>query len=207
MAHKRALLRVNLFKSHAKLETAMAAKGIFEHFRGMFGGKRLRDTAVDIVLAVALIALVCGALYAYAGVWPPLVSVGGTSMYPNLKNGDLVILRGLDRVGVVTGSEAINSSYEKLGGYGDVIVYSPMGNRSITPVIHRAMYYVKAGQPMWPGGPTAPWDGYITLGDNNFLYDQSSSISPDSPVRPSWILGVPQMRVPFLGMVRSLLPT
>jgi signal peptidase len=184
----------------------MAAKGIFEHIRGLFQGKRLRGTAADIVLAVALIALACGALYAYAGVWPPMVSVGGTSMYPNLKNGDLVILRGLDRVGVVTGIDAINASYEKFGGYGDVIVYSPMGNRSVTPVIHRAIYYVQTGQPMWPDGPAAPWDGYITLGDNNFLYDQSSSISPDSPVRPAWIMGVSQLRLPFLGLVRSLLP-
>jgi len=184
----------------------MAAKGIFEHIRGLFRGNQLRDTVADIALAVVLIALACGALYAYAGIWPPMVSVGGTSMYPHLKSGDLVIIRGLDRVGVVTGSEGINSSYEKFSGYGDVIVYSPMGNRSITPVIHRAMYYVQAGQPMWPGGPAAPWDGYITLGDNNFLYDQSSSISPDSPVRPAWILGVSQLRLPFLGMIRSLLP-
>ena len=185
---------------------AMSARDIFERIRGMPRGRWLWDTAADLALAVAIIGLICGALYAYAGVWPPMVSVGGTSMYPNLKSGDLVIVRGLDRVGVISGRDAINSSYEKFDGYGDVIVYSPMGNRSITPVIHRAIYYVQAGQPMWPDGPAAPWDGYITLGDNNFLYDQSSSISPDSPVRPAWILGVSQIRLPFLGMVRSLLP-
>ena len=161
-----------------------------------------RETLTALV-AVGAIALL---LFLYAGVWPPMVSVGGTSMYPHMQNGDLVILRGLDRVNVVTGIDAINSSYQKFDGFGDVIVYSPMGNRSITPVIHRAMYYVQSGQPMWPGGPAAPWGGYITLGDNNFLYDQSSSISPDSPVRPEWILGVSQLRVPYLGMVRSLLP-
>jgi signal peptidase len=183
----------------------MAAKGIFERLGHYFHKNRLRDVAADVALAAVLVLLACGALYLYAGVWPPLVSVDGTSMYPHLREGDLVVLRGLDRVSVVTGSQAIGESYRRFDGYGDVIVYSPMGDRKRTPVIHRAMYYVMAGQPMWPGGPAAPWDGYITLGDNNFLYDQSSSISPDGPVRQEWVLGVPQVRVPYLGLVRSRL--
>ncbi len=183
----------------------MAEKGIFERIGHYFHKNKLKEAAVDMALAALLIVLACGALYLYAGVWPPLVSVDGTSMFPHLREGDLVVLRGLDRVNVVNASQAIDNSYRRFDGYGDVIVYSPMGDRTRTPVIHRAMYYVLAGQPMWPGGPAAPWDGYITLGDNNFLYDQSSSISPDGPVRPEWVLGVSQLRLPYLGLIRSRL--
>lgn len=161
----------------------------------------LRDTALTLALVLAL----AGALYLYAGVWPPLVSVDGTSMYPNLMPGDLIVLRGLDRAGVVPGCEAVNVSHSAFNGYGDVIVYIPMGDRNRTPVIHRATCWVSEGQPMWPGGPSAPHSGFLTLGDNNFFYDQSTSISPDQPVRPEWVLGVSQFRIPYLGLLRSFL--
>ncbi len=82
---------------------------------------------------MALVVILCGGLYLYTGVWPPLVSVEGTSMYPNLQSGDLVILRGLDRVPVNASNEAVNENYKKFNGYGDVIVYSPMGNKTLGP--------------------------------------------------------------------------
>ncbi len=88
--------------------------------------------------------------------------------------------------------------------YGDVIVYRPFGEAARTPVIHRAMYYVNESEPMWPGGPPAPHSGYITQGDNNFLYDQSSGISQNQPVKPEWIIGVAEIRIPYLGWLRSL---
>jgi signal peptidase len=159
----------------------------------------------DVAITLAFVLILTGGLYAYAGVWPPLVSVDGSSMYPHLRAGDLVILRGVGRVAVTTGSEAVNGSYKKFDGYGDVIVYSPLGDRSRVPVIHRAAYWVDEGQPMWPGGPQAPHSGYITLGDNNFFYDQSTSISPDEPVRPEWILGVSQFKIPYLGLLRTFI--
>jgi signal peptidase len=159
----------------------------------------------DVAVTLAFVLILTGGLYAYAGVWPPMVSVDGSSMYPHLRAGDLVILRGKDRVAVTTSYDAVHGGYKKFDGYGDVIVYSPMGNRSRVPVIHRAVYWVDEGQPMWPGGPQAPHPGYITLGDNNFFYDQSTSISPDEPVRPEWILGVSQFRIPYVGLLRAFI--
>jgi signal peptidase len=169
-----------------------------------FSGKA-RGLLKDLAFTIAIVLLLTGTLYIYAGVWPPLVSVDGTSMYPNLKSGDLVILRGLDRVNLTTKDIAIGEGYKKFNGYGDVIVYDPMGDRSKVPVIHRAAYWVEEGQPMWPNGPPAPWSGYITLGDNNYFYDQSSSISPDAPVKPEWVLGVSQLKIPYLGMLRTII--
>ena len=68
-----------------------------------------------------------------------------------------------------------------------------------------AMYYVKEGQPMWPEGPSAPFGGYITKGDNpktNPSYDQQGSISYLQPVKKEWIDGVARFpRVPLLGCV------
>lgn len=182
----------------------MAGEGDGRGSHGRSSGA-LGGALKDVAVTLAFVLILTGSLYAYAGVWPPMVSVDGSSMYPHLKAGDLVIIRGLGRVAITTSCDAIKSGYEMFNGYGDVIVYSPMGNRSRTPVIHRAVYWVKEGRPMWPDGPKAPHSGYITLGDNNFFYDQSTSISPDEPVRPEWIIGVSEFRVPYLGLPRAFI--
>jgi signal peptidase I len=163
-----------------------------------------RGLLKDMVFTMAFVLVLVGGLYLYSGVWPPMVSVDGLSMYPNMRAGDLVILRGVDRVGVVAGCDAVNESYKRFNGFGDVIVYTPMGDKTRTPVIHRAVCWVNEGQPMWRDGPKAPHSGYLTLGDNNFFYDQSTSISPDEPVKPEWILGVSQIRIPYVGTLRAL---
>ena len=56
------------------------------------------------------------------------------------------------------------------------------------------------------GGPAAPNDGYITLGDNNHgVYDQEApSICYLEPVQKDWILGIARFKVPYLGYLRSL---
>jgi len=166
---------------------------------------RAAGVARDLLLAAAAAFAAGALLYAFAGVWPPLVSVGGHSMLPHLQPDDLVLVRGLDRVNVTTYQDGLASGYKAFQDYGDVIVYRPFGDANQTPVIHRAMYRVQEGQPLWPGGPVAPHAGYVTRGDNNFLYDQSSQISLDQPVEDDWILGVAEARVPLLGGARSLL--
>ncbi|HTY90486.1 MAG TPA: S26 family signal peptidase [Methanocella sp.] len=159
-----------------------------------------RET-LTALLAVGAIALL---LFLYAGVWPPMVSVDGLSMYPNMHDGDLIIIQGIQKSPITTYQAALGTNYSTFNGAGDVIVYQPFGLKNMTPVIHRALYYVNASQPMWNGGIAAPSSGYITKGDNNFLFDQSSGICPNTPVRDEWILGVAKFRIPYLGYVRSL---
>jgi signal peptidase len=161
--------------------------------------------AKDVIFTAAFLLAIVGLLYAYSGTWPPMIAVDGHSMLPNLKPNDLIIMQGLDRVGVITYNEALSAGYKTFSDYGDVIVYRPMGDSKVTPVIHRAMYYVEEGQPMWTGGPPAPHSGYITQGDNNYLYDQSSPISQNQPVKKEWVLGVSKFRIPYLGKLRTLL--
>ncbi len=165
------------------------------------------ELATDVLLALVIVAIVGGLLYAYAGTWPAIVSVIGDSMYPDMHKGDLVLLQGLDRTDVITYAMA-NASGDHItyAQPGDVIVYRPMGDETIKPVIHRAMYWVNRSEPMWPGGPAAPASGYITLGDNNHgVYDQMApSICYDQPVQKDWILGIARFKLPYLGYLRSL---
>jgi signal peptidase len=163
------------------------------------------DLIKDILFSIAVVAMVAAVLYAYSGIWPPMVSVDGRSMLPNMIQGDLIIIRSVDKAGIVAYNDATGNGYMMFNNYGDVIVYRPMGDVSHTPVIHRAMYWVEEGEPMWNDGPPAPHSGYITQGDNNYLYDQSSTISPGQPVKKEWIIGVSQFRLPYLGMIKSKL--
>ena len=166
------------------------------------------ELATDVLVALAIVAVVGGLLYAYAGTWPGIVSVMGDSMYPHMHNGDLVLLQGLDRTSVITSAAAnATGDHTTYSLPGDVIVYHPLGRTDVKPVIHRAMYWVNESEPMWPGGPGAPASGYITLGDNNGgRYDQDSGICPLQPVRTDWIIGVAKVNVPYLGFIRALMP-
>ncbi|HTX43951.1 MAG TPA: S26 family signal peptidase [Methanocella sp.] len=161
----------------------------------------------DIVFSLAVVAIIALILYLYAGMWPPMVSVNGISMLPNMENGDLVFIQGLDRGAVQTYENSTATGYKMYNNYGDVIVYEPYGDSTRPLVIHRAIRWVDQGDPMWAGGPAAPASGYMTLGDNNHgVYDQEApSICFEQPVEKGWILGVARFKVPYLGYLRSLI--
>jgi signal peptidase len=173
------------------------------------------------VLGVLLVGLL---LFAVSGIWPPMVAVESGSMEPHMYRGDLVFVMEEHRLapsyatgetGVVTYVDATEQEdYRKFGDYGDVIVFEANGG-SATPVIHRARFWVDEGE-NWVGEADpdylpsrscdsvpncpAPHAGFITKGDNNGLYDQVAGIS--GPVRPSWVKGTAEFRIPWLGYVR-----
>lgn len=163
------------------------------------------STFRDILFAGVVVGAIALILYAYAGAWPPLVSVDGLSMDPHMQNGDLILIQKVDEGKIVTYEAAKNTGYRTFDDYGDVLVYRPFGRTDMTPVIHRAMTLVNASEPMWNGSVAAPESGFVTKGDNNYLYDQCSGICPNTPVKPEWIMGVARARIPYLGYVRSLL--
>ena len=165
-----------------------------------------RQTIKDIALALVILLVVFGGLYLYTGGWPPLVSITSESMIPHLEKGDLVLIQSLSR-GDVRTYEDNGSNYTSFGEAGDVIVYRPYGSANATPVIHRAIRWVEQGQPMWKGGTSAPWSGYVTLGDNNAgIYDQEADISFDAPVKKEWVIGIARYRIPLMGYIRSIIP-
>jgi signal peptidase len=186
----------------------------------------------DVASSVFAVVLVGFFLFAVSGVWPPLVAVESGSMLPNMQRNDLVFVMEADRFpgpgderGVVTADAATGGGYEKFDRPGDVIVYRADGRADRTPIIHRAMLYVEAGEnwydranPSFVGGADAceldddpdtdtglrncpaPHAGFITKGDNNGNYDQATGLS--EPVKPSWVVGTAEFRIPGLGWIR-----
>ncbi|WP_135826069.1 S26 family signal peptidase [Halorussus ruber] len=183
----------------------------------------LRETA-STALVVGLVGLV---LFGASGVWPPMVAVESPSMEPHMERGDLVFVMeehrlapefAADSTGIVTYRIGKSEGFRKSGGYGDVIIFQRDGRNRTTPIIHRARFWVndsenwygKANPDSLPGDSCAeisncpaPNAGFVTKGDNNRYYDQVNGIS--RPVRPSWIRGTAEVKVPFLGHVRLAL--
>jgi signal peptidase len=178
----------------------------------------------DFAQTVAAVLLVGLLLFALTGVWPPMVAVESESMDPHMAKGDLVIVTEVDRfagpaaddAGVVT-TDASNG-YVRFSERGDVVVYNSPG-RAGSPIIHRARFWVGAGENWYAEANhsyidpnvddcaelrncPAPHAGYITKGDNNEQYDQVNGIA--EPVRPEWVEAKAQVRVPYLGWVRLL---
>ena len=184
----------------------------------------------DIVSSILAVLVVGAYLYAISGVWPPLVAVESRSMTPNMQVNDLVFVMEADRfpgpeahgdTGVVTARTGEAVGYHKFGGFGDVVVYERDGNGQRVPIIHRAMFWVEEGEnwydradPDYIGSASecgdtpaeglrncpAPHAGFVTKGDSNGRYDQVSGLS--GPVKPEWVVGTAQVRIPGLGWIR-----
>ena len=180
----------------------------------------------DVATSVLAVALVGAFLFAVSGVWPPLVAVESGSMVPNMHEGDLVFVMEEHRfagsgavgdTGVVTAAGGAATDYRTFGGFGDVVVYAPDGNANRTPIIHRAMLWVEDGERWYDEADPdaipshvnsctqlqycpAPHAGFITKGDHNDEYDQANGLS--APVRPEWVVGTAEIRLPGLGWIR-----
>jgi signal peptidase len=164
----------------------------------------------DIIVAFLVVAAIMSIVYAYSGSVTPLVAVQSGSMEPHINIGDVVLIRKIDRVPVVTYNEGKSTDYQSFGNYGDVIVYKPNGAEQATPIIHRAIYWVNAGDRL-PNNQTAVHAGFITKGDHNQDYDQPlllGGMPSVEPVKPDWIIGVAQQpAIPWIGNLRLALPT
>ena len=134
------------------------------------------------------------------GTWAPMRAIESGSMEPHMKIGDIVFIKDISRTNVVTQEEGTTSGYKTFGDYGDVVLYRKYGRTDVTPIIHRAMYYVEAGEPMWEGGPIAQHAGHITKGDHNKVIDQYNLCTV--PIREEWVIGVARYRIPYAGYVR-----
>ncbi len=150
----------------------------------LIGGLVIVPVAIAVSMAVSFLLF---------GLTHPMVSIESGSMMPHIQKGDIILLESADRKDIITYMEGKQSNYTSFDDYGDVILYRPYGQEEVTPIFHRAMYYVEKGDPMWNGSPPAPHAGYITKGDNlktNPSYDQQGSISYLQPVKKEWIIGV-----------------
>ncbi|KTG09209.1 S26 family signal peptidase [Haloprofundus marisrubri] len=180
-----------------------------------------RSLLSDILQPIAVVTAVFLLLVVVSGVWPPMVAIESGSMDPNMQKGDMVVITATDRfsggtadaVGVVTTDD--DGEYQRFVGDGDVIIYNAP-NRE-TPIIHRARFRVEAGENWFdranesflPAGVDsceelrncpAPYDGYVTMGDANGVYDQAKGIAP--VVKEEWVRAKAGLRIPCLGWLR-----
>jgi signal peptidase len=145
----------------------------------------------DIIFVIVVVGAISLLSQLTLGLWTPMVAVESGSMVPNLNIGDIILVQGISRTSVIPWDEAEKTNYTAFNNPGDVILYRPYGKESMnlldqfktvigiapgqekaTPIIHRALRYVKTGEPMWKDGPNAPFSGYITKGDHNDVIDQ-----------------------------------
>ncbi len=130
--------------------------------------------ARDIAIAVLIMVVILAAIYAYTGVWPPLVVVESSSMQHGhttsyigvIDTGDLVFVQAAPaRTDVTTYLQGRASGYSTYGDYGDVIVFRLARDPTATPIIHRAIMYVLpngsyANVPDLALLPASQWQGY-----------------------------------------------
>ncbi len=165
--------------------------------------------ARDLVWVVAVVGGIALTLYLVAGTWPAVVTIESESMVPHMNVGDLVLVVDEDRYGqLTTWAEGNLTGYTSFGDYGDVIIYRPNGENSVTPIIHRAMVYLDTSEV--EASPLAqayanPHGGYITKGDNNPTIDQGMYFRDIGgviePVRKEWIVGKALFAVPLVGYI------
>jgi signal peptidase len=176
----------------------------------------------DVFFSIATVFVVALVLFVATGLWPPLVAIESGSMEPNIQQGDLVVVTepgnvppgGTHGDGVVTYETGAETGYRMFGAYGSVVIFDPPA-RNGPPIIHRMRFWVEEGENWYDEADKryvdaedceelancpAPHDGFVTKGDSNPRYDQAADIV--SPVKPAWITGTAEARVPYLGCVR-----
>ncbi|MEA1906389.1 MAG: S26 family signal peptidase [Euryarchaeota archaeon] len=178
---------------------------LFDQVKKFYRSDSPRAELLRDILSVAKILILFAVVSQIAfGTWTPMRAIESGSMEPHMRIGDIVFIQDMSRTKIVTQEEGAISGYDTFGDFGNVILYRKYGRTDATPIIHRAMYHVEAGEPMWDGGPAAPHAGYITKGDNketNKQYDQQGIICRE-PVREEWVIGVARFRLPYAGYVR-----
>ena len=136
-----------------------------------------KGLARDLLVAAIVVVLVLVAIYAYAGVWPPLVVVESSSMQHGgqesfigvIDTGDMVFQQAASGPGsVITYLEGRATGYQTYSDFGDVIIFRRASNP--TPVIHRAILHIvlnadgTADVPALAGLPESEWEGSDSFG-------------------------------------------
>jgi signal peptidase len=126
-----------------------------------------------------MITILVLAMWAHTGSMPPLVVVESQSMVHDengeigsIDAGDLVLVHSPNEASITTYAEATNSKSpnygdENHGMPGDVIIFKRNGGDDSTPIIHRAIFEVRANR------TTSPDNGYCANGADIVKVDVS----------------------------------
>jgi signal peptidase len=202
--------------------------------RAIFKKKRSKDV-VELLLFLLFLFSLVGGLWLYSGQpFPrssPLAVVESGSMthtetffgrIGTIDPGDIIIVKKSEQI--KTWAEEKNlEGVKRYGDWGDVVVYYPNGDRSATPIIHRAYCWVEVSENSYQINSFGIENenevtirelglhnyrplhsGFITKGDNNPFPDQSSGIC-SQPVKLSWIIGKAQGEIPWIGLLKLII--
>lgn len=98
------------------------------------------------IVAPLIFLIVLAAVFAYSGVWPPLVVIESESMQHSdttsyigvIDTGDIVVVKDVTGLDDVTSyMEGVATGHSTYGEYGDVVIYHRPGMEK--PIIHRAI--------------------------------------------------------------------
>jgi signal peptidase len=125
-----------------------------------------------VIVAVVVVVIILASLYAYTGMWPPMVVVESDSMQHSsdrsfigiIDTGDLVLVKEKDPATIITYLQGQEMGYQTYGEYGDVVIYQRYGNPIYKSIIHRAICRVEYNAtgggfdiPELAGIPTDQW--------------------------------------------------
>jgi len=148
-------------------------------------GRRSKKLVFRLLVAVLIVIGFFGSLFAYAGIWPPLLAIESNSLQHSdtaseigiLDTGDLALIQ---RVGspeeVVTYVEGRVSGYRSFGDFGDVIAFADPEPNESAILTHRALTFVIRNA---SGGYDAPELAALPGGSwTGTRYDGSPSLGP-----------------------------
>ncbi|MCI4362735.1 MAG: S26 family signal peptidase [Thermoplasmata archaeon] len=112
---------------------------------------RARDSLwFEPLVALAILVLLLVALWAYTQNWPPVYVIESESMQHGsndvlgvINTGDLVLAQKIDPNKITPYMVGVQNGYQTYGEYGDVLLYYPNGDTSVTPIIHRALLFLE----------------------------------------------------------------
>jgi signal peptidase I len=110
---------------------------------------RARDSLYfEPLVALAVIAVLVVALFAFTQNWPPIYVIESDSMQHGssdqvglINTGDLVLAQKVSNSSIVPYVVGMTTGFTTYGEYGDVLLYHPDGTGT-TPVIHRAILFL-----------------------------------------------------------------
>jgi len=103
----------------------------------------------DVGIAVLIVVIILGAIFAYTRVWPPMVVIESNSMQHDdgvsyigvIDTGDLVLVQSApQRSDITTWVEGKAIGYQTYSNYGDVIIFKKLNYE--TPIIHRPIFWM-----------------------------------------------------------------
>jgi len=126
--------------------------------------RALLDISRDMLIAFTIVAIIMLGLFAYCGIWPPMVVIESGSMSHSDDTSHVGIIDTGDMVFVKEVNASYNADYDgevltyvqgevvghsTYGSYGDVVIYRPNGLKylgdgsPVIPIIHRLVLWLE----------------------------------------------------------------